>query len=183
LFIALALQSTLSNFFAGLNILSDRQIEVGDFVELEGTDLSGFVEDIGWRSTRIRTLPNTLVIIPNSKLAETTIINRSKPVPEMSVIIQCGVDYRSDLAKVEKVTIEVAKEIQKTVPGAIKTFEPFIRYHTFGDSNINFSIIIRIEKPIDKYLVTHEFIKALKASYDQEGIEISWPIRKLYQIK
>ncbi|MEX2720689.1 MAG: mechanosensitive ion channel family protein [Candidatus Wukongarchaeota archaeon] len=180
--IALALQSTLSNLFAGLNIISDRPVDVGDFIELEG-GLTGYVEDIGWRSTRIRTLPNTLVTIPNSKLAESIITNHSKPVPEMSVVVQCGVAYDSDLTKVEKVTIEVATEIQKTVPGALKTFEPFIRYHTFGDSNINFSIILRIEKPVDRFLVVHEFMKALKARYDKEGIEISWPIRKLYQIK
>jgi len=177
--VGLALQDTLSNFFAGLHIISDQPVKVGDFIELEG-NIAGYVEDIGWRSTRIRTLPNTIVIIPNSKLAESIIINKSLPEEEMSVVVQCGVDYGSDLEKVEKVTIEAAKEVQKTVPGAIKEFEPFIRYHTFGDSNINFSIILRVEKPVDKYSVIHEFIKILKRKYDQENIEISWPVRKIY---
>ena len=177
--IGFALQDTLSNFFAGLHIISDKPINIGDFVELE-SNISGYVEDIGWRSTRIRTLPNTMVIVPNSKIASTTITNDSLPVPEMSVVIQCGVAYTSDLEKVEKVTIEAAKKIQKNVQGAVKDFEPFIRYHTFGDSNINFSIILRIQTFVDKYLVTHEFIKALKKSYDKEGIEISWPVRKIY---
>src|SRR3989338_9788011 len=149
--IGFALQDTLSNFFAGLHIVSDRPINIGDFVELEG-NISGYVEDIGWRSTRIRTLPNTLVIVPNSKIASTTITNDSLPVPEMSVVIQCGVAYTSDLDKVENVTIYTAKKIQKTILGAVKEFEPFIRYHTFGDSNINFSIILRVEKFVDKYL-------------------------------
>ena len=177
--IGFALQDTLSNFFAGLHIISDKPINIGDFVELEG-NISGYVEDIGWRSTRIRTFPNTLVIVPNSKIASTTITNDSLPVPEMSVVIQCGVAYSSDLEKVEKVTVDVAKKTQKTVTGAVKGFEPFIRYHTFGDSNINFSIILRVEKFVDKYLVTHEFIKALKKAYDKDGIEISWPVRKIY---
>ncbi|MBS3102322.1 mechanosensitive ion channel [Candidatus Woesearchaeota archaeon] len=180
--VGLALQNTLSNFFAGLHIISDRPINVGDFIELEG-NISGYVEDIGWRSTRIRTLPNTIVIVPNSKLAESTITNNSLPEPEMSVMVQCGVSYGSDLKKVEKVTIDVAGKIQKTVPGAVKTFEPFIRYHTFGDSNINFTVILRVEKFVDRYLVIHEFIKALKESYDKEKIEISWPVRKVYQAK
>jgi small-conductance mechanosensitive channel len=180
--VGLALQNTLSDFFAGLHIISDRPINVGDFIELDN-NLSGYVEDIGWRSTRIRTLPNTIIIIPNSKLAESTIINNSLPEQEMSVIMQCGVSYDSDLKKVEKVTIDVAKKIQKTVPGAVKTFEPFIRYHTFGDSNINFSIILRVEKFVDKYLIKHEFIKALKERYDKEKIEISWPVRKVYMAK
>jgi small-conductance mechanosensitive channel len=177
--IALALQNTLSNLFAGLHIVSDRPINFGDFIEVEG-GVSGFVEDIGWRSTRVRTLPNTLVIIPNSKLAESIITNYSLPVPEMSVVIQCGVDYGSDLEKVERVTIDVAKQVQEAVPGAMKDFQPFIRYHTFDESNINFSIILRVEEPAAKYVVTHEFIKALKKRYDEEEIEISWPIVKLH---
>jgi small-conductance mechanosensitive channel len=177
--IGLALQNTLSNFFAGLHIITDRPINFGDFIEIEG-GLSGFVEDVGWRSTRVRTLPNTLVIIPNSKLAESVITNYSLPVLEMSTVIQCGVAYGSDLEKVENVTIEVAKKIQETVPGAVKTFQPLVRYHTFGDSNINFSIILRVEEPAAKYIVTHEFIKALKKRYDEERVEISWPVRKIY---
>ncbi|MBU2638794.1 MAG: mechanosensitive ion channel family protein [Nanoarchaeota archaeon] len=178
--VGLALQNTLTNFFAGLHLISDRPIDVGHFIELEG-NISGFVEDIGWRSTRIRTLPNTIVIIPNSKLAEASITNYSLPDSELGVVIQCGVDYGSDLKKVEKATIEVAKKIQQTAIGAVKTFEPFIRYHTFADSNINFSIILRVEKVVDRYAVTHEFIKALKERYDKEKIEISWPVRKVYQ--
>lgn len=177
--VGFALQDTLSNFFAGLHIVSDKPIRIGDFIEMEG-GISGFVEDIGWRSTRIRTLPNTMVIVPNSKIASSMITNDSMPVPEMSVVIQCGVAYTSDLEKVEKVTIDVAKKIQKTVAGAVKDFEPFIRYHTFGDSNINFSIILRVQTFVDRYLVTHEFIKALKKAYDKDDIEISWPVRKIY---
>lgn len=180
--VGLALQNTLSNFFAGLHILSDRPVTVGDFIELEG-NISGYVEDIGWRSTRLRTLPNTIVIIPNSKLAESVIINDSLPEQEMAALLQCGVSYESNLDKVEKVTKDVARKIQKTVPGAVKNFEPFIRYHTFSDSNINFTVILRVEKIVDKYLVIHEFMKALKKSYDKEGIEISWPVRKIYKAK
>lgn len=180
--IGLALQNTLSNFFAGIHIISDRPVNVGDFIELEG-NISGYVEDIGWRSTRIRTLPNTIVVVPNSKLAESIITNDSMPEQEMAALVQCGVSYGSDLRKVEKITVDVARKTQKTVRGAVKTFEPFIRYHTFGDSNINFTVILRVERFVDKYLVTHEFIKALKDRYDREGIEISWPVRKIYKGK
>jgi len=180
--VGLALQNTLSNFFAGVHIISDRPINVGDYIEMDG-NIAGYVEDIGWRSTRIKTLPNTIVVVPNSKIAESVIVNNYLPVQEMSIVLQCGVAYDSDLEKVEKVTIDVARKIQQTVPGAVKTFEPFIRYHTFGDSNINFSIILRIEEFVDRYLVAHEFIKALKARYDKENIEISWPIRKIYTAK
>lgn len=177
--VGLALQATLSNFFAGLHIISDRPINIGDFIELSDANISGYVEDIGWRSTRIRTLPNQIIIVPNSKLAESVITNDSLPEQEMAALVQVGVAYGSDLKKVEKVTIDVAKKIQRTVSGAVKNFEPFIRYHTFGDSNINFTVILRVEKFVDKYLVIHEFIKELKERYDKEKIEISWPVRKV----
>lgn len=180
--IGLALQSTLSNFFAGVHLLSDRPINVGDFIELDENN-TGIVEDIGWRSTRIRMLTDNLLIIPNGKLADSNIINYSMPKDDFSIWVPCGVAYESDLKKVERVTLEVAKEIQNTVPGAMKDFEPGFRYREFGDSNINFVTILRIEKPMDRFVVRNEFIKALKQRYDKEKIEISWPIRKIYNIK
>lgn len=180
--VALALQDTLSNFFAGVYIIADRPIRIGDFIELEdGT--KGFVEDIGWRSTRIKTLPNNIVIIPNSKLSQTTITNFYQPGEEMSVVIPCGVSYDSDLRKVEEVTIEVGKEIQKTIPGAVKDFTPFVRFNEFGDSNINFSVILRVNSFVDKYLVIHEFIKLLTERYRKEKIEISYPCTNVYMRK
>ena len=180
--VGLALQSTLSNFFAGIHLLSDRPINVGDFIELD-EKTSGIIEDIGWRSTRIRMLTDNLLIIPNAKLADSNIINYSMPKDDSSIWVPCGVAYESDLKKVEKVTLEVAKKIQETVPGAVKDFEPAFRYREFGDSNINFITILRVEKPMNRFTVRNEFIKALKERYDKEKIEISWPIRKIYNIK
>jgi small-conductance mechanosensitive channel len=180
--IGLALQSTLTNFFAGVHILSDKPIRVRDFIELD-KDTYGIVEDIGWRSTRIRLLTDNLLIIPNGKLAESNIINYSMPKQDFSIWIPCGVAYESDLKKVEKVTLEVAKEIQQNIPGAVKNYEPLFRYREFGDSNINFIAILRVEEPIARFVVRNEFIKALKKRFDEEKIEISWPIRKIYNIK
>jgi len=173
------LQDTLSNFFAGVYLVADMPIRIGDYIELDN-GMKGYVEDIGWRSIRIKTLPNNYIIIPNSKLAQSIITNYYAPEQEMSVVVPCGVSYDSDLEKVEKVTIEVAKEVQQNVPGAVKNFEPFIRYNEFGDSNINFSIILRVERFVDRYLVVHEFIKKLMARYNKEGIEISFPVRNIY---
>ncbi|MBD3361602.1 mechanosensitive ion channel [Candidatus Woesearchaeota archaeon] len=181
--VGLALQNTLSNFFAGLHVLTDKPVQVGDFVELEGKNINGYVDDIGWRSTRLKTLPGNYIVIPNNTLAESIIKNTSAPQKQQSFVFQCGVGYGSDLKKVEKITVDVAKKIQKNVKGTIKDFEPFIRYHTFDDSNINFSVILRIEDYVSKYLVQHEFIKELKARFDKEKIEISWPVRKIYQAK
>jgi len=180
--IGLALQSTLSNFFAGVHLLSDKPIRVGDYIELDA-DNTGIVEDIGWRSTRIKTLTDNLLIIPNGKLADSNIINYSMPRKDFSIWVPCGVAYESNLKKVEKVTLEVAKEIQLTADGAVKDFEPVFRYREFGDSNINFIAVLGIAEPMKRFAVRNEFIKALKERFDKEGIEISWPIRKIYNMK
>lgn len=91
---------------------------MGDHIEVEG-HISGYVEDIGWRSTRIRTLPNNIIIIPNSKLAESVITNHYLPDMQMAVLVEVGVDYGSDLRRVEEVTVEVAEMIQESVEGLL----------------------------------------------------------------
>jgi small-conductance mechanosensitive channel len=178
--VALALQPTLSNLFAGFYISLARQIRVGDYVELE-TGQQGYVVDIGWRSTQIRELPNNVIVVPNARIAEIIVKNYALPVTEQSALVQVGVSYASDLAKVERVTIEVAREVQRTVAGAQPDFEPFIRFHTFGDSSIDFSVILRVKEFTDRYLVTHEFVKRLQARYAIEGIEIPFPQRVVHR--
>jgi small-conductance mechanosensitive channel len=174
--IGLALQDTLSNFFSGTYILLSQPVRVGDYIELEN-GLKGYVSGIGWRETRIRTLPNNTVVIPNSKLSQSIITNYYMPGTDMACLVQVGVSYESDLEKVERVTIEVGEKIMDKVNGGVKGFKPFIRYHTFNDFSINFTVILRVEEFVDKYLVTHEFIKALHKRYKAEGITIPFPIR------
>lgn len=177
--VALALQPTLSNLFAGLQIILSKQLEVDDYVELESGQ-RGYVTDISWRNTTIRELYNNLIVVPNAKLADTIVTNFNKPQKEMSVRIAVGVSYSSDLEKVEKTTIDVAKKVLKEVQGGQAEFEPFIRYHTFGDSSINFTIYLRVKEFVNQYLITHEFIKALHKRYNKENINIPFPIRTIY---
>lgn len=180
--VAFALQETLSSFFAGLYIMADRPVRVGDFVKLESGE-EGYVSDIGWRSTKIRALSNYIIVIPNSKLANSIVTNYYLPEQEMSCLVQVGVSYDSDLEKVERVTIDAAKKVLESVKGGKKDFEPFIRYHTFSDFSINFSVILRVNEFVDKYLIMHEFIKALHKRYKEEGIVIPYPIRTVYMKK
>lgn len=177
--VALALQDTLANFFASLYVVIERPINVGDYVKLESGD-EGYVEKISWRNSSIRTLPGNRIVIPNSKIASMIIKNYYYPTKDCAVVLQCGIAYNSDLDKVEEVTIDVAKKTLQTVQGGCKGFEPFIRYHTFGDSNIQFSIILRVNEFVDRYLVTHEFIKNLMNAYKKNKIEISFPVRNVY---
>ena len=140
----------------------------------------GYVADITWRNTIIRALPNNMIIVPNSKIASTIVTNYYQPEQETAVLIQVGVSYDSDLKKVEKVTIEVGAEIMKEVEGGVPEFEPFIRYHTFDDFSINFTVILRTKEYVGNYLIKHEFIKRLHERYDKEGIVIPFPIRTVY---
>ena len=177
--VALALQDTLANLFAGLHIVATKKVRPGDYIKIE-TGEEGYVTDITWRDTTIRQLPNNIVIIPNSKLASAIVTNYYFPERELAVLVQVGVSYDSDLEKVEKVTIEVAKEVMQEVSGGVPEFTPFIRYHTFDDFSINFTVILRAKEFVDQYLVKHEFVKRLKKRYDQEGIEIPFPIRTVF---
>jgi small-conductance mechanosensitive channel len=174
--VALALQPTLTNLFAGLYIAVARPIRVSDLVELEN-GLRGVVLDIGWRITRIRTLTNSTVIVPNSKLADMIVTNHEMPEPELNCPVEASVGYRSDLGHVERVAREVAKDVMVTVPGGVATHDPAIRFHTFGDSAIQFTIVLRARHFTDQGVVKHELIKRLKKRFDAEGIEIPFPQR------
>jgi len=176
--VALALQDTLINIFAGFHITVAKQIRVGDYIKLESGE-EGYVVDINWRSTKIKMLPNNLVLIPNDKLNKAIVTNYYLPDKEMAVLVDLGVHYKSDLDKVDKVTCEVAKSVMKEVSGGVGYFEPFIRYHTFGDSCIKFTVILRAKEFVDQYLIKHEFIKRLHKRYIQESINIPYPIRAI----
>ena len=177
--VALALQSTLSDLFAGLQIIASRQVRPGDYVKLDSGE-EGYVSDITWRNTSIRSLPNNMIVVPNSKMASSLVTNYYQPDKEMAVLMQVGVGYGSDLERVEQVTNEVSKEIMREIQGGISEFEPFIRYHTFDNSSINFTVILRAREYTDQHLIKHEFIKRLHDRYRREGIEIPFPIRTLY---
>jgi small-conductance mechanosensitive channel len=177
--VALALQETLSNLFSGIQVIASRQIAAGDYIRLASGE-EGYVTDINWRYTAIRSLPNNQIIIPNAKLASAIVTNYDIPQKEMSLVVSVGVSYGSDLEMVERVTVETARQVLAEAQGGIAEFEPFIRYHTFNDFSIDFSVILRVREFVDQYLVKHEFIKRLKRVYDEKGIEIPFPIRTVY---
>jgi small-conductance mechanosensitive channel len=176
--VALALQPTLENFFSGIQIVIDKPISLGQFIRLDSGE-EGYVEKIGWRSTWVRMLPNNVVVIPNKVLVSSKVLNYYYPETEMAVLVQVGVHYDSDLEHVERVTIEEAEDVMKTVKGGVPEFKPFIRYHTFNDFSIDFTVILRAKEFVDGYLVKHEFVKRLHKRFNKEGIVIPYPIRTL----
>lgn len=177
--VSLALQATLTDVVSGIQIIAARQIHPGDYIMLSSGE-EGYVLDINWRTTTIRQLSNNIVIIPNSKMTTSIVVNYYAPEMALSISVPVGVSYDSDLEQVERVTVEVAKEVMQSVPGGIPENEPFIRYNAFGDSCINFSVILRGKEFTDQYLIKHEFIKRLHRRYQQEGITVPFPARTVY---
>jgi len=178
--VALALQDTLANLFAGIHILMEKSIRVGDFVKLE-TGQEGYVEDITWRTTRVRMLPNNMVVIPNSKLAQSVVTNYYLPEKRMSLLIPIGVSYSSDPEKVEKILVEEAKEAVGKIPGLLGDPEPFVRFIPgFGDSSLDFTLICQVQEFVDQYLAQHELRKRIFKRFKEEGIEIPFPHRTVY---
>jgi small-conductance mechanosensitive channel len=174
--VGLALQPTLTNVFAGFNLSLAQRMRVGDFVRLEGGQ-EGRIVDIGWRSTEIRSIGDSIVLVPNAKLAEIIVTNYSLPGEEVALPLEFMVAYGSDLDHVERVTLEEARALQREVDGAVAAHEPLVRYQGFADSAIRLVVILRARTYPDRVTLTHEFLKRLKRRFEQEGIEVPYPQR------
>jgi small-conductance mechanosensitive channel len=177
--VALALQPTLSNFFSGTYLLTDQAVRPGDFIQLD-SGVMGTVREVGWRTTKIMTPENNLVIIPNNRLADAIVTNYFQPDRAVNVVVNCGVAYESDLDQVERVALEEATRVQKSHPGAVPDWTPLFRFREFGESNVNFIVVLRAIDRGNSFLVVHEFIKALHRRFAREGITINYPARTLY---
>jgi small-conductance mechanosensitive channel len=176
--VALALQDTLSNLFAGIHVLASRKIRTGDYIRLE-TGQEGNVNDISWRTTTIKGPANHLVIVPNTRIASSIVVDFDQPDREVILSVPFGVGYDCDLARVEKITLEIAREALKQVPGAVDSFEPVVRYSEFADSSIRFNVILRVRQFNDQFLLKHEFIKRLHARFAKEGIPVPYPVHNV----
>jgi small-conductance mechanosensitive channel len=178
--VALALQDTLANLFAGVHILMEKSIRVGDFIRLESGQ-EGFVEDITWRTTRVRMLPNNMVIIPNSTLSKSTVTNYSLPEKRMSLLVAVGVSYDCDPDRVERLLVEEAMAAAGQVPGLREEPPPFVRFIPgFGDSSLDFTLICQVDEFVDQYLAQHELRKRIFRRFRDEGIEIPFPQRTVH---
>lgn len=174
--IALALQDTLANLFAGVHILASKKVQVGDFIRLD-TGEEGQIVDINWRNTTVQQVQNNQAIIPNAKLAESIIINYFRPQPEMSVLVPVGVAYGSDLDQVERVAKAVGTEVMREVTGGVETHEPVVRFARFGESTIDMNVILRTREFAQQYVIVSEFVRRLHSRFAEEGIEIPFPVR------
>ena len=178
--VALALQDTLANLFAGFYVSLSGNIRPGDYVKLD-TGEEGYVSDISWRSTTIRALANNLIIVPNAKLAQAIVTNYYLPEKRMSVLIPIAVSYDCDPEEVERLLIEEATRGADDIPGLLADPAPFVRFIPgFGDSSLNFTLICQVREFVDQYFAQHELRKRIFKRFRTAGIEIPFPIRTVY---
>jgi small-conductance mechanosensitive channel len=177
---ALALQDTLSNLFAGVHIMAEQAIRVGDFIRLE-TGQEGTVEDISWRTTRIRMLPNNMVIVPNNKLSQSVITNYHLPSRDMVLQVPVSVAYGTDIDLVERVLAEEAVQAASAVPGLLAEPAPMVRLLPgFGESSLNFSLLCHIREMGDQNAVLAELNRRILKRFRTEGIEFPFPTRTVH---
>ncbi|HTD84612.1 MAG TPA: mechanosensitive ion channel family protein [Gemmatimonadaceae bacterium] len=176
--VALALQDTLGNAFAGLTILADRPFRLGDFIKLDSGQ-EGLVSRVGWRSTTLHTLGNNLVAVPNAMLAKAVITNYSEPEPALGFSLPVSVAYGTDPTRVEKALLDaVAQAVRDGVEGLPPDPRPSVRLNPgFGDSSLDFTLGVRIREFRDQYLVGSELRKRILERFAAEGIERPYPTR------
>ena len=180
--VALALQETLANIFSGLHLILSKQLRLGDYVHLSSGE-EGRVTDITWRFTTIVPVgEGNMVVIPNQKIASSIITNYSMPRHDILIKIPVGVAYNSDLEKVEEVTLDVARQVLTQLNERLDNDrQPAVRFYNFGDSSIDFNVLLHSARFDNQFLLKHEFIKALTKRFREEGIEIPFPIRTIVQ--
>ena len=174
--VALALQDTLSNLFAGMHLLADKPIRVGDYVKISTENAEGYVIDVGWRSTRLRMLQNNIVIVPNSKVAQSVITNYDMPNPRMALSMKVAVSYATDVDRLEAVLIEEVSAAVGEVPGLLGDPPPLVRFIPgFGDYSLDFSLNYHVASFVDQFTVQHELRKRILRRFRAEKIDIPFP--------
>ena len=169
--VALALQETLANFFAGLHLLADRPVRPGDYIKLhEGEE--GFVETIGWRSSRLRTTKNNIVIVPNQKLSQAILTNFHLPVSNVTMTIAMTVASDADAEAVEK---HFADEIGRAVVELeeLREGKPIVRLADVTDAGQIWHCLLDVKDVEAQGPVGHEVRKRLLARLRRERIALA----------
>jgi small-conductance mechanosensitive channel len=166
--VALGLQPTLADVFAGLHVTMSGNVHVGDFLVLDnGT--RGTLLDIGWRAVRVLDASNNVVVVPNGKFAAMVVTNTQLPDGSVGATVEMGIAYGSDLTRVEQAALDVARQVQREAAGAKRDFEPLVRFTAFGPVAITMVVTMRAQAVAEQGLVVHEFMKRVKLRFEKEG--------------
>ncbi|MCD1294431.1 mechanosensitive ion channel family protein [Methanocella sp. CWC-04] len=170
--VALAAKESLSNLFGAVAILTDRPYKVGDRLILPSIG-QGDVLDVGLRSTRIRTMDNRVVIVPNEEMARSKIVNMSQPSSKVRVTIKVGISYRSDVDKACAIMERIASEL----PQVSKEPGPRAYVSALGDFSVDITMLVWIDSYREDLSVPDVIYRKVLARFKEEGIEIPYPIK------
>lgn len=178
--VALALQETLANFFAGLYLLADRPVRAGDYIKIHDGE-EGYVEAIGWRSSRLRTVKNNVVIVPNQKLSQAILTNFHLPGPPVGMTIAVSVPYDVDAALVERELADELALASLEISDVQKEPPPTVRLAEFGESGMVFHCAAQVATMEAQAPAGHELRKRILARLRRLGIAITLPQRVIRQ--
>ena len=176
--IALAAQDILSNFLGGAMIAVDRPFRVGDRIKID--EYYGDVISVGPRSTRLKTLDNQIVTVPNTKVINSFVINYALPDVMMKVRVNVGVSYGSDVPKVKEVLLGLAREVAELYPFVLTAPEPIVYFLEFADSSLNFQLIVWCNDYTKIWDTKDAINTRIHQRFAEEGIVIPFPQRDLH---
>lgn len=174
--VALALQDTLSNLFSGIQTIVSRQVKPGDYIKLS-TNEEGYVEDITWRNTTIRSLSGNMIIAPNSKISTAIITNYNQPTPQMTLTIEVGIRAESDMEKVEELLLETADAVIKTKCPDLSDFQPSVRYHSFTADGIILRVHLLATEFRMQFILRDEFIRRLQPAFTHHHVDLPFMVK------
>jgi small-conductance mechanosensitive channel len=169
--IALAAQAALADTISGFVIMIDRPFRIGDRIEIRELDTWGDVVDIGLRSSRIRTRDNRMVIVPNSVIGKSLIVNHSYPDTQYRIQIHVGVDYSTDLELARQTIVEAVRGVEGVLPE--RPVEAL--FLEFGDSALIFRVRWWIESYVDTRRMFDRVNTALYKALDEARIMLPFP--------
>ncbi len=172
--IGLGLQEIARNFGSGLVLLFERSIQVGDFIELESH--MGIVERIGVRSMTLRNLDNISVLVPNSLLIESQVMNWNHDHPVSRLHLAVAVAYGSDTQQVKQVLMQAAAEHEQVLPKPA----PDVYLKNYGDNSIDFDLMIWIRRPELQLRICSDLYFKIEEMFDHHDITIPYPQRDLH---
>jgi potassium efflux system protein len=172
--IGFGLQNITSNFISGLILLFERPVQVGDFVEVGG--IQGCVRAIKARSTTVETLDNVSIIVPNSNFISQNVTNWSYRDTTVRIHISVGVSYGADVDLVAETLLQAGR----AHPEVLLDPEPTIQFLEFGDSSLNFDLLVWIEDSPRQYFVKSDLNFAIVKAFREQGITIPFPQRDLH---
>ncbi|MBC7924837.1 MAG: mechanosensitive ion channel family protein [Bryobacteraceae bacterium] len=170
--VALALQDTLANFFAGIHILVEEPIRVGDFIRLSEKE-EGTVRDIGWRTTRIATFANTTLVVPNKTIASANVVNFSLPDLRVSAEIAIFSHHDVDAGKIAAIALEIATTTKSVLadPAPVVLFDPGVL-----QTHLQLKLVLEVPNIMERGRVQSEIRSRLHERFREEGI--SFPVVK-----